>query len=126
MRFAKWVFTIAGIYGVVTVLPLYFTQGQMEEMMPPAFNHPEFYFGFIGVTLAWQLAFLLIGRDPAKYRLFMPIAVFEKWSFFLSTLWLFLQARAPQQIMFSATIDLVFGALFLVSFILVGRQAKAG
>ncbi len=43
MKFAKWVFTIAGIYGILVTLPLYFLESQMADMMPPALNHPEYY-----------------------------------------------------------------------------------
>ncbi len=124
MRFAKWVFTIAGIYGLVTVLPLYFLEGQMGEMMPPAFNHPEFYYGFIGVTVAWQLAFLIIGRDPGRYRLMMLPAIVEKFSFGLAVVALFAQGRAPQQMVFSGGIDLVWGVLFVAAFWMT-REAES-
>ena len=35
---------------------------------PPPVTHPEFYYGFVGVALAFQLVFLTIASDPLKYR----------------------------------------------------------
>jgi len=124
MRFAKWVFTIAGIYGVLVTLPLYFLETYLGQTMPPALNHLEYYYGFIGVTLAWQFAFLIIGRDPQRFRIFMPVAMFEKFSFFISTLILFLSGRAPQQIMLTASIDCVLGVLFVISFYLTRKSSS--
>ena len=66
--FAKRVFTIAGIYGLVVLLPLYALERQLGEQRPPPITHPEFYYGFVGVGVAWQLAFLIIGREPERYR----------------------------------------------------------
>ena len=36
------------------------------------------YYGFVGVTLAWQVAFLVIASDPVRYRTFMLTAMLEK------------------------------------------------
>jgi len=54
MRFAKWVFLLAGVSGLLVVAPPYFLEGKMGELDPPPVNHPEYYYGFLGVTLAWQ------------------------------------------------------------------------
>ena len=40
----------------------------------PEINHPELYYGFVGVTLAWQIVYVLIGLDPLRYRPFMLLA----------------------------------------------------
>jgi hypothetical protein len=61
VRLAKWVFLLAGVSGVLMVAPLYFLEGRMGEDYPPPINHPEYYYGFLGVTLAWQFMFLLGG-----------------------------------------------------------------
>ncbi|MGH7494644.1 MAG: hypothetical protein ACREOO_19905 [bacterium] len=69
MKFAKWVFRIAGIYGLIVLTPMYFTEGQISRDFPPAPTHPEYYYGFIGVALAWQVLFLLLSKDPLRYRI---------------------------------------------------------
>ncbi len=67
MRFSKTVFMIAGIYGIIVILPGYFTEGRFSAQFPPAITHPEFYYGFYGVALAWQVAFLVIATDPVRF-----------------------------------------------------------
>lgn len=67
MRLAKWVFFLAGTSGVLMILPMYL-EGRFFEQYPPAINRPEFYYGFAGVTLAWQVMFLVIGSNPFLYR----------------------------------------------------------
>src|SRR6478609_3711137 len=59
MQFAKRVFLIAGIWGVLIMVPQYFNEGWIGQHLPPAITHPEYYYGFTGGTLAWQLAFLV-------------------------------------------------------------------
>jgi hypothetical protein len=81
MKFARWVFRIAGIYGVLAIAPMYLLESRFPAEAPPAITHPEFFYGFIGVTLAWQLAFLVIALDPVRDRLLMLPAMFEKFSF---------------------------------------------
>jgi len=35
------------------------------EQDPPPITHPEFFYGFVGVAVAWQMLFLLMSRDSA-------------------------------------------------------------
>jgi hypothetical protein len=62
-RFARRVFLIAGVYGVLIVLPQCSLEARIARDFPPPITHPEYFYGFIGVALAWQIAFLLIARD---------------------------------------------------------------
>lgn len=41
-------------------------------------NHPELYYGFAGIALAWQGVFLILGRDPGRHRIMMIPAMREK------------------------------------------------
>src|ERR1051326_1675203 len=83
MKFAKLTFLIAGGYGLLALAPLYFMEQQTGRDYPPPITHPEYYYGFIGVAVAWQLAFIVMSRDPVRYRALMPVAVVEKASFFI-------------------------------------------
>jgi hypothetical protein len=125
MKFAKWVYAIAGIYGLLVTAPLYFAEKQIGEMMPPAVNHPEYYYGFIGVTLAWQLAFLAIARDPMRFRTLMLVTWVEKFGFFFTTALLYLQGRVAEPMLFSGTIDLILGILFVAAYFVTGRAHSA-
>ena len=56
MKFSKIVFRTAGIYGLIVLLPQYFMQAKNGQDFPPAITHPEYYYGFIGVGIAFQFS----------------------------------------------------------------------
>jgi len=82
---------------------------------PPAITHLEYFYGFIGVVVAWQLVFLLIGRDPERYRPLMLPAVLEKLAFGVPVIILFAQGQLPGSVLFFGLLDLTLCALFLVA-----------
>ncbi len=123
MHFAHRVFYIAGIYGLAVLLPQYFMEQRLGQDFPPPLNHPEHFYGFIGVAAAWQVAFLIISRDPARYRPIMIPGILEKGSFGIAAAVLFLQGRLPRTILAFGIVDLIWAALFLIAFVKVGREA---
>ena len=123
MKFAKRVFLIAGIYGVIVLTPLYFLEARIGRDDPPPITHPEYFYGFVGVVIAWQLAFLLVARDPARYRALMPVAVVEKLGFGLPALALYARHRIAGSTLGFGVIDLVLAALFAASDVLT-RPAR--
>src|SRR5262245_48231512 len=116
MTFARWVFRLAGLYGLIVNLPLYFAEEKIGRDFPPAITHPELFYGFIGVVVAWQIAFLVMAQDPTRYRMLMPVAVVEKWSYGIATGVLFHLRRVPAPVFACGVLGLVLGALFLISF----------
>jgi hypothetical protein len=116
MRFARWVFLIAGIYGLFLIIPQYFYEPQLARNFPPALTHPEYFYGFVGVTLAWQVLFLILSSDPLRYRLVMLPAILEKVTYGIATIVLYLQQRAGSFVLFFGLIDLIFGFLFILAF----------
>jgi hypothetical protein len=114
--FAKRVFFWAGVYGLIVLLPQYFMEQQIGLDYPPAITHPEHFYGFIGLAVAWQLAFLAIARDPVRLRPVMLVAVVEKYSFAIPTAVLLYNGRAPLALAPLAAIDAILGVLFLVSY----------
>ena len=58
----------AGVYGLIVMAPNYFLERQISQNDPPPITHPEYFYGFVGVALAWQVAFLLISREPVRLR----------------------------------------------------------
>jgi len=121
MRFAKLTFLIAGIYGLLALVPLYFMEQQTGRDYPPPITHPEYYYGFIGVAVAWQLAFIVMSRDPVRYRALMSVAVVEKASFFIPAVLLYLQHRLSSFMLAAGCIDGFLGVLFLISYLKTGR-----
>ncbi|MCU1310995.1 MAG: hypothetical protein JWO20_2120 [Candidatus Angelobacter sp.] len=116
MRFAKIVFNVAGIYGVLVLLPHYFMEAKIGQNHPPAITHPEFFYAFVSVGLAWQIAFLIIARDPVRYRLIMLPGIVEKWGFAASGITLLALGRVASSFAIPIASDLILGALFLWAF----------
>lgn len=116
MVFASRLFRIAGIYGLLILTPQYFLEQRIGQDYPPAITHPELFYGFIGVALAWQVAFLLIARDPVRYRLLMVPSILEKILASSAIIVLYLQARVPLMVLGAGVIDLVLGVLFFVAY----------
>ena len=114
--FAKRVFLVAGIYGLTVLLPQYLMEGEIGRGFPPPINHPEYFYGFIGVALAWQVVFLLIARDVQRYRLLMLPAVLEKLTWGLATLVLYAQGRLAFAVVGFGIVDLTLGVLFVSAF----------
>jgi hypothetical protein len=112
-RFARWVFLLAGIIGLVELVPLYFLEEMIGVRQPPPINHPEFYYGFVGVAIAWQVAFLIISRDPLRYRPLMPAIFLEKLLYPACIVVLHLKGRFPASAMAAPLLDLVWLGLFL-------------
>ena len=61
-------FFVAGIYGLLILAPIYFMENKIGRETPPAITHPEYFYGFLGAGLAWQVLFLALSRDPVRYR----------------------------------------------------------
>jgi len=112
MRFPRWIFAAAGVYGFITLLPLYFLEGRVT----PAPNHAEYYYGFTGVALAFQVLFLIIARDPARLRPAMPACVLEKLTWVVALAWLWSQGRLAAPLPLFGAIDLVWALLFVVAY----------
>jgi hypothetical protein len=123
MRFAKWVFLLAGVSGLLLVAPLYWEDRFFREL-PPATNRPEFYYGFAGVTLAWQVLFLVIASDPARYRPAMLPALLEKASFAGAIPALYAAGRVPAVWLSFAAIDATWLVLFAVAYLRTPRDGR--
>src|SRR4051812_34448565 len=117
MVFARRTFRIAGVYGLLVLLPMYFLEGRIGRDIPPPITHPEFFSGFLGVAVAWQVAFLVISRDPVRFRPLMVPAVLEKASFGLPAVALWLGGRLAAPMLTAGLIDLALGVLFTVAYL---------
>ena len=114
MKTARLVFMFAGIYGLIVTVPLFFLEGALDAMQPPAITHPEYYYGFAWVVLIWQVLFLVIARDPVRYRPMMLLAILEKVAGVIFIL-LVLLHRSPTAMLIGVA-DVVLGVLFWVAY----------
>lgn len=116
MKFAKIVFWIAGIWGLVVITPLYFMFDLIGRQDPPPITHPGFYFGFVGTALAWQVAFCIMATDPLRYRQLMLAAMLEKATYSIAVVTLFLHGRMHASDLVFAGTDGLLGILFLIAY----------
>jgi hypothetical protein len=125
LRFARWLFLIAGVYGLLATISLYFTEIRTGIDYPPPVTHPEFFYGFAGVTAAWQVLFLIISRNPIHYRAIMPVCALEKAAMLVIILILLPQGRFPANWYPAAAIDIALGVLFLIAFFRLSREQRS-
>ena len=124
MKFARYTFLIAGVYGLLALVPQYFMENQIGIDNPPAITHPEYFYGFVGVAIAFQLVFIIISTDPQKYRPLILPSIVEKFSFVIAAAFLLAQGRLAGMIIYGAAIDLLLGILFAVSWFKLIREPK--
>jgi hypothetical protein len=123
MRFAKVVFWVAGIWGVLVITPLYFLFDMIGRRDPPAITHPGFYYGFVGAALVWQIAYMLIATAPERYRPMMIVAALAKFSYGAAVLVLVLQERMHATDLVFGGVDLLLGVLFVAAYLRVPSRA---
>ena len=111
MRFARWVFRIAGIYGIVVMAPMLV----MEREIAPGLVHPVFFYAWISVNLAWQILFLVLAMAPRRYRPMMLVCVLQKATAIIAIPWLYALGRVGGMWLGAAATDLGFAVLFIVA-----------
>jgi hypothetical protein len=116
MRFARAVFWIAGLYGFLSLPPLYFLFNTIGRRDPPPITHPQFFYGFVGVSLAFQVVFWVIAADPARFRPMMIPAVLEKLSYAAAVAALWLGGRMTAAQSATALPDSILMVLFAMAF----------
>ena len=113
MKFARWVFAAAAIYGFLSLPPLYF----IERLAVPPISHPEYYYGFIGTALAFQIVFAMVARDPVRLRAVMPACMVEKLTFVVALIWLGALGRIAMPLPVFGAIDATWFVLFVAAWL---------
>jgi hypothetical protein len=116
MRFAKVVFIAAGVWGIVVLTPLYFLIDISGRQYAAPTTYPQFVYGFLSVAMAWQIAFLMIGTSPVRFRPLMIASMVEKFGHVMTVAVLYAQARISTLDAMAAGPDLLLGALFIAAF----------
>src|SRR5579863_2882030 len=113
MRFAKIVFLVAGIYGLLILAPIYFMENKIGRETPPAITHPEYFYGFLGAGLAWQVLFLVLSTDPVWYCAMILPSILEKVSYLVASMVRSAERRFPLSVRTICIVNLIFAMLFL-------------
>lgn len=117
MKFAKVVFWIAGIWGVLVITPLFFIFNTIGRADPPPITHPLFYYGFVSVGLAWQFAFVVIATNPVRLRPMMLPSMVEKFGYVIAVAVLYGQGHVHPGDLVLGAADLLLGILFVAAFV---------
>src|SRR6187401_2206580 len=117
MRFARFVFIGAGVWGITVLTPLFWLVDITGRRYPPPTDYPQFFYGFLSVAMAWQIAFLVIASNPARLRPLMVAAVIDKLGFVLTVVVLHGQARLSSRGTQVIVPDLLLGVLFVIALI---------
>jgi len=126
MRFAKTVFIGAGVWGIVVLTPLYFLVDLTGRQYAPPETYPHFFYGFLSVTMAWQIAFLVIGSNPSRFRPLMIPSIIEKIGYIVTVAVLHGQARISAADAATAGPDVLLGVLFIAAFVKTAAWERTG
>ena len=116
MRFARFAFIGAGIWGIVVLTPLYWLVDVTGRPYSPPTDYPQFFYGFLSVAMAWQIAFLVIATNPARFRPLMIPGILEKLGHVVGVAVLYKNARIPAIDAQAAVPDLLLAILFILAF----------
>jgi hypothetical protein len=126
MRFAKTVFLGAGVWGIVVLTPLYWLVDVSGRRYAAPMDYPQFFYGFLSVAMAWQVAFLVIGSSPSRFRPLMIPGILEKFGHVAGVAVLYGQGRIAVADAMAAGADVLLGALFVAAFVVTPRFSASG
>lgn len=125
MKFARVVYWIAAVYGIIVILPLFFMEEKLGIDFPPPVNHPEYLYAFAGITLVWQILFIFVASDPIRLRPIMIPTMLEKLSLVPTFLILVPRGLIPPIWYLWLAIDLLLGSLFLIAYRKTRKEGAA-
>jgi len=84
---------------------------------PPPTSYPQFFYGFMSVAMAWQIAFLVIGSNPSRFRPLMIPGMLEKLGHVAGVVVLYWQARISATDAQAAVPDFALAILMMLAFV---------
>lgn len=116
-RHVRWVFNAACAWGVLSLVPLLFLESAISRAAGSPITHPEYFYGFVGLALAFQPVFAFIARNPVPLRPLMLVSILEKAAFAVPATLLVALGRSGPSILFFAATDACLGVLFAWAYI---------
>jgi len=107
---------VAGVWGIVVLTPLYFLVDLTGRQYAAPVDYPHFFYGFLSVAMAWQIAFLVIGSSPARFRPLMIPSILEKLGHVAGVAVLYGKGRLSVADATAAGPDLFLAILFIIAF----------
>ena len=122
-KLVSWVFRIAGAYGIILLTPFYWLEARIGDLGVPI-THPEYFYGFVGTALSFQLVFWIVASDPVRFRPIIAASVAEKLAFGLPAWVLYYSSCVEGDLLAFGTIDLAWAVAFAASFFLVSNRHR--
>jgi hypothetical protein len=105
MKFARIVFIVAGVLGLLAMVPMYRAEGSFR------------YYGSLGGLVAWQFAFFVIASAPRRFRIMMIPAMMEKFLWVGTLVLMYFRGYlTPAQVLGGTIPHAILGALFIIAF----------
>ena len=124
VKISRTIFLVSAIYGILILTPQLFRESAFSTKDVPL-GHPEFFYGFFLLALAFQILFIIIAADPVRYRPAMAPAFIEKSGHAISCIALFLQHRLAKDMFLVSMGDAVMLLLFIYCYIITAPGTPA-
>jgi hypothetical protein len=126
MRFARYVFLSAGVLGLLlAVWSVYTVVVYGQTTVPDVARTVGLSFcGSFFLYVCWQVLYVMLSRDPSRYRPTMIVAFLAELAAPVCPAWLYLYGIKLWIPIVVA--HLALAALFLVAFWLTGRESRRG
>ena len=115
MKLARTTFRIAGVLGLLLLVPLAYSAGVDRQSALSAISGAGLFFaGYVFQYLCWQVLYLAISTDPLRYRPIMIPAFVSQVIGVRSPLWLYLYG--VRYWIPAVVVEAVLAILFLVAY----------
>jgi hypothetical protein len=116
VKFAKTVFGIAGVWGILVLAPLFFHVDLLGRKYPPPASYPHFFYGFVALAVVFQLVFFIIASDPTRFRPMIIPSILEKATYVAVCAVLYSRGQITSTAASTCGADLLLGVLFLCAY----------
>lgn len=116
MKFAKIVFGIAGVWGIMVLAPLFFQVDLLGRKYPPPTSYPHFFYGFFALALVFQLVFFIVASDPVRFRPMIIPSILEKATYVAVCVVLYSRGEITSTEASTCGADFLLGMLFICAF----------
>ena|SRR5215469_17243985 len=130
MRFAitspgtvKLIFRVAAVLDILALTPILFFPNRIGNPVPRPLTEPEYFHGFLALSLLFALLNLVIATDPIRYRPVMLISILQKFVYPMAIFGLLSTHRVPATKSFYAGTEFLFGLLFILALVRTPKRA---
>jgi hypothetical protein len=116
MKFAKIIFAIAGVWGILVLVPFFFLVDLMGRKYAPPSSYPHFFYGFFALALVFQFVFFIIASDPARFRPMIIASILEKVSYVAVCAVLYSRGQITLTDASTCFADCILGILFVFAY----------